>query len=113
MASNQDQLVEMRLAHLNMIQGAITRMSGFSASAKTFTVTVLAGLAAISTNADKAQLGIIALLAVIVLAVMDVYYLTLEGRFRNLYEQVERRPIHASCEPPRVCRRPWVVSHAA
>lgn len=87
----EESLVALRVAHLGMIQGAITRMSGFSASAKTFTVTILAGLAAISLQADQAQLGVIALLATIVLGVVDVYYMTLELRFRAFYDQVVGR----------------------
>lgn len=91
MALSEDSKVAFRIAHLNMIQGAITRMSGFSASAKTFTVTILAGLAAVSLQADKAQLGLIALLTTIVLGVIDVYYMTLEHRFRAFYEHVVSR----------------------
>lgn len=91
MALSEDSKVAFKIAHLNMIQGAITRMSGFSASAKTFTVTILAGLAAISLQADKAQLGVIALLATLVLGVIDVYYMTLELRFRAFYKCVEAR----------------------
>ena len=91
MALSEDSKVAFKIAHLNMIQGAISRMSGFSASAKTFTVTIFAGLAAISLQIDKAQLGFIAMLATIVLGVLDVYYLTLELRFRAFYEHVESR----------------------
>lgn len=91
MALTEDNKVAFKVAHLNMIQGAINRMSGFSASAKTFTVTILAGLAAISLQAEKAQLGVIAMLATIVLSVIDVYYMTLELRFRAFYEHVESR----------------------
>jgi hypothetical protein len=91
MVLKEDNKVAFKIAHLNMIQGAIARMSGFSASAKTFTVTILAGLAAVSLQADKAQLGMIAMLTTIVLGVIDVYYMTLELRFRAFYEHVENR----------------------
>lgn len=93
MALSEDSKVALKIAHLNMIQGAIARMSGFSASAKTFTITILAGLAAISLEADKAKLGFVALLATIVLGVIDVYYMTLELRFRALYEDVRGRSL--------------------
>ena len=91
MVNTEDNNIALKIAHLSMIQGAIGRMSGFSASAKTFTVTILAGLAAISLQADKAQLGIVAMLASIVLGGLDVYYMTLELRFRAFYEHVESR----------------------
>jgi hypothetical protein len=93
MAFSEDSKVAFKIAHLNMIQGAISRMSGFSASAKTFTVTILAGLAAISLQADKLQLGVVAMLATIALGIIDVYYMTLELRFRALYDHVEARNI--------------------
>lgn len=83
--------VALRIAHLGMIQGAVTRMSGFSASAKTFIVTILAGLAAISLQADAVQLGVIAMIATIVLATIDAYYMTMELRFRAFYDQVVAR----------------------
>ena len=93
----QENNVALRVAHLGMIQGAITRMSGFSASAKTFTITILAGLAAISLQADAAQLGVIAMTATIVLASTDAYYMTMELRFRALYDEVVARDLdHAA-----------------
>lgn len=81
------------MGHLNMIQGVITRMSTFSAAAKTFTVTVLAGLAAISLQADAFSLGMIGLIATILFLATDLYYLKLEIRFRSLYEHVSTRPL--------------------
>lgn len=83
----------LRLAHLSMIQGVIARMSGFSASAKTFTITILAGLAAISLQANAAQLGVIAMIAAITLFLVDTYYMTLEVRFRNFYDEVAARDL--------------------
>lgn len=85
--------VALRVAHLGMIQGAITRMSGFSASTKTFAITILAGLAAVSLQADAAQLGAIAMFATIVLATIDAYYMTMELRFRAFYDQVLTRDL--------------------
>jgi len=46
MASSEESLVAACVAYIGMIQTAITRMSGVSASSKTFLVTVLAVLAA-------------------------------------------------------------------
>lgn len=92
-AYTDDQLINMKMGHLNMIQGVITRMSSVSASAKTFTVTILAGLAAISTQADKMSLGVVASLATFVFLCTDVYYLMLEIRFRSYYDHVATRPL--------------------
>lgn len=98
MALKEESNVALRVAHLGMIQGAITRMSGFSASAKTFTITILAGLAAISLQADAAQLGVMALIATIALAAIDVYYMTLELRFRAFYDEVVARDLDTAAD---------------
>lgn len=98
MTLKEESHVALKVAHLGMIQGAITRMSGFSASAKTFLVTILAGLAAISLQADKAQLGIVAFLTTTCLFTIDIYYMVLERRFRNLYDHVETRPLHDAAD---------------
>jgi hypothetical protein len=76
-----------------MIQGIITRMSGYSATAKTFTITILAGLAAISLQADAAQLGLIAMIAALPLFLVDTYYMTLEVGFRRFYDEVAERDL--------------------
>lgn len=89
--TSEESKVALRIAHLSMIQGVITRMSGFSASAKTFTITILAGLAAISLQADAMQLGVIAMIAAVILFLIDTYYMTLEVRFRSLYDEVVAR----------------------
>lgn len=89
----QENNVAFRVAHLSMIQGAITRMSSFSASAKTFTITILAGLAAISLQAVAARLGFIAMAVTIVLAAIDTYYMTMELRFRASYDEVVARDL--------------------
>jgi hypothetical protein len=93
MPLTEESLVALRVAHLTMIQGAITRMSEFSASAKTFTITIFAGLSAISLQADAGQLGVIAMTAAIILFVIDTYYMTLEARFRRFYDEVTARDL--------------------
>lgn len=93
MALSEESLVAMRVAHLGMIQGVIARMSGFSASAKAFLVTILAGLAAISLQADSIQLGVIGMIAAVVLFRIDTYYMTLEVQFRTFYDEVVARPL--------------------
>jgi hypothetical protein len=93
MLLKEESLVALRVAHLSMIQGVITRMSGFSASAKTFTITILAGLTAISLQADSIELGVIAMIGAFTLFLLDTYYMTLEVRFRNFYDEVVARDL--------------------
>lgn len=88
-----DKLVDLKIAHLNIVQGAVTRMAGFSASAKTFCITILAAITALSVQAGTAKLALGAIFAVICLGLLDLYYLTLELRFRAAYERIAQRPL--------------------
>ena len=88
-----DKLVDLRIAHLNMVQGAVARMSGFSASAKTFCITILAAIIALAVQAGTSKLALGAIVAVICLGLLDLYYLTLELRFRSAYERIATRPL--------------------
>lgn len=90
---SNDKLADLRVAHLNMIQGAVTRMSGFSANAKTFCVTILAAIIALAVQTGTIKLSLGAIVAVICLGFLDLYYLTLELRFRSEYERVAMRPL--------------------
>ena len=92
---NEEHLSTIRLGHLNMIQGIISRISGFSANAKNFCITVLAAIIGISFQ-YKLSLGLLvpaAIFIVIVFGALDTYYLAQERRFRDLYNQVVARPL--------------------
>ena len=104
MAKTLVNLTDFRIAHLGMIQGVISRMSGFSAATKNFAVTLSAAIVAIAFDKQASLLVAAAALAVVALAVMDAYYHNLEVRFRELYRAVVERPIdqslNMSLEPP-------------
>lgn len=78
-------LVSLRTAHLGMIQGVISRMSGFSATAKNFAVTVGVAIVAISFGKGASALLWAGIAATAVFFLMDAYYHLLEIRFRELY----------------------------
>src|SRR3546814_20891000 len=88
-----DKLVDLKIAHLNMVQGAVTRMAGFSASAKPFCITILAAIIALALQAGTAKLALGAIVAVICLGLLALYYLTLELRFSAAYERLAHRPL--------------------
>jgi hypothetical protein len=89
---SSDKLVDLRIAHLNMIQGVISRMSGFSAGVKNFCVTISAGIIAVAYQKQIPMLGWAAVAVVVIFCIMDTYYLGLERRYRELYEDVAARP---------------------
>jgi hypothetical protein len=76
-----------------MIQGVISRMSGFSATAKNFALTVLVALVAVGFD-KGAQLLWTGIGALFLFAAMDFYYHQLEVRFRELYETVAQTPLN-------------------
>ncbi|MEA3009923.1 MAG: hypothetical protein QOJ91_1615 [Sphingomonadales bacterium] len=87
-----DKLVDLRVAHLNMIQGVISRMSGFSAGVKNFCVTISAAIIAVAYQKQIPMLVWAAVAVVVIFCIMDTYYLGLERRYRELYEDVAARP---------------------
>jgi hypothetical protein len=75
-----------------MIQGVISRMSGFSASAKNFAVTVLVALVALAFD-KGASLFWTGVGALVTFLAMDFYYHLLEVRFRELYRSTANSPL--------------------
>lgn len=88
---------DLMIAHLSMIQGIIGRMSGFSASAKNFCITICAAIIAVGFQNGAPMLSWAALGVVVLFFLMDTYYLSLERRYREFYEEVTKRS--ADAEP--------------
>jgi hypothetical protein len=88
-----DELLAARVAHLNMLQGVVTRLATFSASAKNFCVTVVAALLGIAFQQHLPALLLGAAFVVLSFASLDIYYLAQERRFRDFYQIVVDRPL--------------------
>jgi hypothetical protein len=84
-------LSDQEVKHLEMIQGVIARMASNSASLKTWTVTLLAGIFALSAKDADRRFLIVALAPAIGFWALDAYFLTQERRFRHLYDAVRRQ----------------------
>lgn len=80
-----------KIAHLQMIQVVVDRMGGNLFFLRGWSVTLLAGLFAVSTSSvigvDQWAPSLFFLLAIL-FWVLDGYFLSLERRFRALYEKV-------------------------
>lgn len=72
--------------HLQLIQGVITRMAGNSFLLKGWSVSLVAGLSAVSGAEAEASFALIALGVVVVFAFLDAFYLALERAYRDLYD---------------------------
>lgn len=82
-----------KIAHLQMIQGVISRMGGNLFYLRGWSITLLAGLFAISTS-DLLKVAKWAPSLFFVLLVLfwiyDAYFLSLEHKYRGLYDKVRR-----------------------
>lgn len=74
--------------YLQMLQEPICRMSTISAIFKGFAATIVAGISAISYSSTNIWVLGLSFLPVLAFAVLDVYYLKLERKFRFLFDQV-------------------------
>ena len=79
-----------KTAYLQMIQEPICRMSTISAIFKGFAATIVAGVAALTYKDINVWVLGLSFLPVLAFAILDVYYLTLERKFRFLFEQVRK-----------------------
>ena len=89
----EDAAVQLRLGHLNMVQGVIGRVAGFSATVKNFSIILAAAAVAVNVAEDQRGFPWIAFAAVLLLLIIDAYYLAQEKAFRELYNEIAERPL--------------------
>lgn len=78
---------ENKINHLNMIQQIISRMGNNSFQLKGWSVGIMIAIYAFAGN-NNHKAVIITLIPLIVLWFLDAYYLTLERKYRKLYDDV-------------------------
>ncbi len=76
--------------YLQMLQEPICRMSTISSIFKGFAATIVAGISVISYSTTNIWVLALSFLPVLAFAIMDVYYLKLERKFRFLFDQVRQ-----------------------
>lgn len=72
--------------HLDLLQGAISRMASNSFVLKGWSVTLASGLIGLSAKDANPWVALLALLPVSIFWGLDAYYLALEHKFRDLYK---------------------------
>ena len=72
--------------HLDIMQGVISRMAENSRSCKVWCVTLVAATLVLVARTGEADHALIALAPAALLYWLDAYYLMLERRFRNSYD---------------------------
>ena len=88
----------MRVAHLNMIQSVISRMSGFSAGVKNYCLVVVVALVGLYSQRPNEWLLAIAVVALVWFAYLDAHYLRLERAVRRKFDAVRRSSLDAECD---------------
>lgn len=77
-----------KIEYLQMLQEPICRMSTISAILKGFAASIVAGISAITYATTNLWILGLSFLPVLAFAILDIYYLKLERKFRFLFEQV-------------------------
>lgn len=81
---------EMRLRHLEMIQGVISRMAQNSFAVKTWTVTLVAGLFALAADKTNPGFVLIAYIPMCAFWILDAFFLWQERLFRKLFDEARK-----------------------
>lgn len=102
---SEDILGQMKIAHLGMVQGIVARLSGFSASAKNFCITIVAALVAVAFQKPVPGLIWAGVAVPLLFAALDAYYLAQERRFRDYYNEICARSL-VDCADMRITPTP-------
>jgi glucan phosphoethanolaminetransferase (alkaline phosphatase superfamily) len=81
----EDAWVTTRLAHLQMLQDSIERMSATSGHIKVAGTAMVTAVLSVATGVTNPNIALVALPVIILLATLDAYYLSLERGFRNKF----------------------------
>lgn len=81
------QIEENRIQYLTLIQNTIDRMANTSSIFKGFAAAIVAGVTA-SSSEEKWYIILLGMLPIFCFAILDIYYLRIERKYRYLYNQV-------------------------
>ncbi len=85
-----EKIAELRVKHLEMLQGLITRMAGYGASFKSYCITVVTAVLGFAFTLHRPAVAALALLPLINFALVDAQYLRVERRFRGVFDRSAR-----------------------
>lgn len=85
-----DKIADLRVKHLEMVQGLITRMAGYGASFKSYCITVVTAVVGFALTLHRPAVAALALLPVLAFASADAQYLRVERRFRDLFNLIRK-----------------------
>ena len=75
-------------AHVNLLQGIVTRLSNNSVSCKTWCLTLVSAVVGLAGAVHAPQIAVFTLVPIAIFFYMDVCYLAQEKAYRRLYNSV-------------------------
>lgn len=72
-------------AHLQIMQGVISRMAANSTASKAWCITIVSAILVLVADKSKPEYALIALVPIFLFLALDSYYLALEKAFRDSY----------------------------
>lgn len=81
-----------KAAHLGMIQGVVNRLAQNSFYYKGWSVILVSAMFALAAKDALLQFVLVAYFPAIVFWCLDGYFLSVERRFRDLYDEARKRP---------------------
>jgi len=91
-----------RVDHLNMIQGVINRLASQATAMKGFAFAAVGLITAIASQGNVPRLYLVAVGITVLFMFVDATYLTLEKRYRDLFDRVRKTdgPADFDMTPP-------------
>jgi hypothetical protein len=88
MSLDASKTADLRVKHLEMLQGVISRIAGQGATLKNYCLTLITALCGFAITLQKPLVALLALFPIAIFALLDAQYLRLERRFRRLFDTV-------------------------
>ena len=85
-----EKAADLRVKQLEMLQGLINRMAGYGASFKSYCITVVTAVIGFAFTLHSPLVVGLAILPIIFFALADAQYLTVERRFRDVFDIVRK-----------------------
>lgn len=96
------------IAHLQMLQSVIDRLAGNAFLLKGWAITLMAAVFALADPQSKQVFSALAFIPVAAFWILDGYYLFIERRYRDLYEDiVAKKATNLSMKLPQIGKRKY------
>lgn len=83
--------MDKKIKHLEFIQNIISRLSNISFLLKGWGITLLAALFTLAAKDANAKFYWIAIFVLVIFWLLDSYFISIERRYRALYDQVRKK----------------------